>query len=82
MSPSYRIVVAPGGFKESLSAREAAEAIAEGLLRVLPDAELDLVPLVDGGEARHSPPTWMVCWSDTSRLPSVPDTRHRRWSAT
>ncbi|MEU0666886.1 glycerate kinase [Streptomyces lavendulocolor] len=50
MSPSYRIVVAPGGFKESLSAREAAEAIAEGLLRVLPDAELDLVPLVDGGE--------------------------------
>ncbi|ORT60279.1 glycerate kinase [Streptomyces sp. CB03238] len=49
-SPSYRIAVAPSGFKESLSARQAAEAIAEGVLRVLPDAELDLIPLVDGGE--------------------------------
>ncbi len=50
MNPSYRIAVAPSGFKESLSAREAAESIAEGVLRVLPTAELDLVPLVDGGE--------------------------------
>ncbi|WP_336318364.1 glycerate kinase [Streptomyces lavendofoliae] len=47
---SYRVAVAPSGFKESLSAREAAEAIAEGVLRVWPDAELDLIPLVDGGE--------------------------------
>lgn len=45
-----RIAVAPSGFKESLSARQAAECIAEGVLRVLPDAELDLIPLVDGGE--------------------------------
>ncbi|MGX1503196.1 UNVERIFIED_CONTAM: glycerate kinase [Streptomyces graminofaciens] len=46
----FRIAVAPSGFKESLTAREAAEAIAEGLRRVAPDAEIDLVPLVDGGE--------------------------------
>ncbi|PGH51692.1 glycerate kinase [Streptomyces sp. Ru87] len=46
----YRFAVAPSGFKESLSALEAAEAIAEGLLRVVPDAEIDLMPLVDGGE--------------------------------
>jgi glycerate kinase len=45
-----RIAVAPSGFKESLTAREAAESIAEGLRRVAPDAEIDLVPLVDGGE--------------------------------
>ncbi|MFT2018557.1 glycerate kinase [Streptomyces sp. 796.1] len=45
-----RFAVAPSGFKESLSAREAAEAIAEGLRRVAPDAETDLIPLVDGGE--------------------------------
>lgn len=45
-----RIAVAPSGFKGSLSAREAAEAIAEGLRRVAPDAETDLIPLVDGGE--------------------------------
>lgn len=47
---SYRIAVAPSGFKESLSAHQAAEFIAEGLLRVVPDAHLDLIPLVDGGE--------------------------------
>jgi glycerate kinase len=45
-----RVVVAPSGFKESLSAEAAADAIAAGVRRVLPDAELDLVPLVDGGE--------------------------------
>ncbi|GAB2740375.1 glycerate kinase [Streptomyces bullii] len=45
-----RVVIAPSGFKESLSAEAAADAIAAGVRRVLPDAELDLVPLVDGGE--------------------------------
>ncbi|MEJ8656720.1 glycerate kinase [Streptomyces sp. MS1.AVA.4] len=46
----YRIAVAPSGFKESLSAAQAAASIAEGLLRVVPDAGIDLIPLVDGGE--------------------------------
>ncbi|MFF7736616.1 glycerate kinase [Streptomyces sp. NPDC007984] len=45
-----RVVVAPCGFKESLSAEAAADAIAAGVRRVLPGAEIDLVPLVDGGE--------------------------------
>ncbi|MFI0267580.1 glycerate kinase [Streptomyces luteogriseus] len=45
-----RVVVAPGGFKESLSAEAAADAIAAGVRRVLPGAEIDLIPLVDGGE--------------------------------
>ncbi|MGW0839251.1 glycerate kinase family protein [Streptomyces sp. NPDC002787] len=45
-----RVAVAPSGFKESLSAEAAAEAIAEGVRRVVPDAEVDLIPLVDGGE--------------------------------
>ncbi|MDG4864800.1 glycerate kinase, partial [Streptomyces sp. T-3] len=45
-----RIAIAPSGFKESLSAQAAAEAIAEGVRRVLPHAETDLIPLVDGGE--------------------------------
>ncbi|MGW2019216.1 glycerate kinase family protein [Streptomyces sp. NPDC001927] len=47
---TFRIAVAPSGFKESLSAPEAAEAIAEGVRRACPDAVLDLIPLVDGGE--------------------------------
>ncbi|MFF3287456.1 glycerate kinase [Streptomyces sp. NPDC003023] len=46
----YRIAVAPSGFKESLTAHEAAESIARGLRRVVPDAVIDLIPLVDGGE--------------------------------
>ncbi|WP_210576186.1 glycerate kinase [Streptomyces sp. GESEQ-4] len=45
-----RVVVAPSGFKESLSAQAAADAIGDGVRRVLPDADLDLIPLVDGGE--------------------------------
>ncbi|MFC8078068.1 glycerate kinase [Streptomyces sp. NPDC057307] len=47
---SYRIVIAPSGFKESLSAAQVAESIAEGVRRVIPDADIDLIPLVDGGE--------------------------------
>jgi glycerate 2-kinase len=48
--PPYRFAVAPSGLKESLSASDAAEAIAEGLLRAAPGAAIDLLPLVDGGE--------------------------------
>ncbi|MFE9396157.1 glycerate kinase [Streptomyces flavidovirens] len=45
-----RFAVAPSGFKESLSAQAAAEAIAAGIRRVVPGADIDLIPLVDGGE--------------------------------
>ncbi|MFF5478897.1 glycerate kinase [Streptomyces sp. NPDC012935] len=45
-----RVVVAPSGFKESLSAQAAADAIADGVRRALPDVVIDLIPLVDGGE--------------------------------
>ena len=45
-----RIVVAPSGFKESLEAGPVADAIAEGVLRSLPGAEIRKAPMVDGGE--------------------------------
>ena len=45
-----KIVIAPDSFKESLTAREAAEAIRAGVLRAAPDAETHLVPMADGGE--------------------------------
>lgn len=45
-----RVVVAPDGFGGTLSAREAAEAIAAGWTAVRPDDEVVLVPLSDGGE--------------------------------
>jgi len=45
-----RIVIAPNAFKGSLSAIEAADAIAEGVRAALPDADLVLVPIADGGD--------------------------------
>jgi glycerate kinase len=44
------IVLAPDSFKGSLSASAAAAAMAEGLRRVWPDADLRLCPMADGGE--------------------------------
>lgn len=45
-----RIVVAPNAFKGSLTAAQAAEAIAEGVRAALPNAQLELVPIADGGD--------------------------------
>src|SRR5213082_1964744 len=45
-----RIVIAPNAFKGSLSALDAAEAIAEGVRIVVADADLVLVPIADGGD--------------------------------
>jgi len=45
-----KIVIAPDSFKGSLSAVEAAEAMATGVRTALPDVKIVLVPLADGGE--------------------------------
>ena len=45
-----RILIAPDKFKGSLTAAEAAAAIAEGALRVYPDAVTTQFPIADGGE--------------------------------
>ena len=45
-----RVVIAPDKFKGSLSAREAAEAMAAGVADAAPGLEIDLVPMADGGE--------------------------------
>lgn len=44
-----RILIAPQEFKGSLSAEEAADAIAEGIRRARPGWSLDLLPMSDGG---------------------------------
>jgi glycerate kinase len=49
-----KIVLAPDKFKGSLTAAEVAEALAAGIREVLPDAELVLVPVADGGEGTVS----------------------------
>ena len=45
-----RVVVAPDKFKGCLSAPEAALAIARGVRAACAEAEIDLVPMADGGE--------------------------------
>jgi glycerate kinase len=45
-----RIVIAPDKFKGSLDASGVARAVADGIRSVRPDAEIDLVPVADGGE--------------------------------
>ena len=47
---SRRFLIAPDKFRGSLSAPQAAAAIAEGIRRVFPDAVFDLCPIADGGE--------------------------------
>ncbi len=49
MLPGVRIVIAPDSFKGSLSAADAAEAVARGLLRERRDAEERLLPIADRG---------------------------------
>lgn len=44
-----RVLIAPQEFKGSLSADEAASAIARGLRRAHPDWTLDILPMSDGG---------------------------------
>ncbi|WP_127497003.1 glycerate kinase [Paenibacillus glycanilyticus] len=45
-----KIVIAPDSFKGSLSAASAAEAIARGIRRCVPDAGIVKLPIADGGE--------------------------------
>ena len=44
-----RILIAPGAFKHSLGASQAADAIERGLSQALPDATLIKLPIADGG---------------------------------
>ncbi|MCM2379770.1 glycerate kinase [Pseudomonas marginalis] len=45
-----KIIIAPDSFKDSLSAEGVAQAIADGLAQVWPDAQLVQCPMADGGE--------------------------------
>src|SRR5215475_12523576 len=45
-----KILIAPDKFKGALNAREVAENIAKGLLDILSDAQIEVVPMADGGE--------------------------------
>ncbi len=45
-----KIVIATDSFKGSVYAPDASRAMAGGIRRVLPDADIDIVPVADGGD--------------------------------
>jgi glycerate kinase len=45
-----RVLIAPQSLKGSLTAAEAGSAIAEGVQAVYPKADIEIVPIADGGE--------------------------------
>jgi glycerate kinase len=45
-----KIVIAPDKFKGSLTAPQAADAIAAGVRKAIGDVDLDLCPIADGGD--------------------------------
>jgi glycerate 2-kinase len=45
-----RILIAPQSLKGSLTAAEAGSAIAQGVRAIYPKAEIEVVPVADGGE--------------------------------
>ncbi|SMO43861.1 glycerate kinase [Paracoccus laeviglucosivorans] len=47
---SLTVLIAPSGFKESLSVKDVTLAISRGVRRAMPDAKILSAPMVDGGE--------------------------------
>jgi glycerate 2-kinase len=47
---AVRVVIAPDKFKGTLSAPQAAAAIAAGVTRARPEAEIVILPVADGGD--------------------------------
>ena len=62
-----RILIAPDKFKDSLSARQVAANIEIGLREAMPNAQIQIVPVADGGEGTASVisdslnGTWIEC---------------------
>lgn len=66
-----RIVFAPDSFKGSITAADAARALAEGWLSVDPDAEAVLRPMADGGEGTVA--AFATAVAGAKRMPIVVD---------
>ncbi|WP_218148199.1 glycerate kinase [Lentzea xinjiangensis] len=48
--PKKRVVIAPDKFKGSLTAPQVAAAVARGLREAVPDVDVRLLPVADGGD--------------------------------
>lgn len=63
-----KIVIAMDSFKGSLTSLEAGCAVADGIRRAAPDAELEVLPLADGGEGTVA----ALCSDDRGELVKIP----------
>lgn len=45
-----KVVIASDKFKGSLTSKEAADAIEEGLTSVMPQCRIEKIPIADGGD--------------------------------
>ncbi len=45
-----KILIAPNSFKNSASATEVSQFLREGILEIIPDADIETLPLADGGQ--------------------------------
>lgn len=59
MARRFKVAIAPDSFKGSISARGAAEAIAEGFKSVIKGCDCRLIPMADGGEGTVD--AWAGC---------------------
>lgn len=70
------IVIATDSFKGSLQTLEAAEAIRKGVLRAVPDANIKIFPIADGGEgtveAMVAGRGGEICWYPVIDLMGLP----------
>ena len=53
-----KILIAPDSFKDALSALQVCEAIRRGVLAAMPDAQVQIFPLADGGEGTAEVLKW------------------------
>ncbi|MBL8020870.1 MAG: glycerate kinase [Leptospirales bacterium] len=68
-----KLLLAPNAFKDSLSAREACEAMRRGALRVFPDALIKVLPVADGGDGTLA----ALCATENRLQFDVADPLHR-----
>ncbi|WP_420920199.1 glycerate kinase [Actinomyces naeslundii] len=68
-----RIVVAPDSFKESMTAVQAARAMAVGVRDALPTCLIDQVPVSDGGEgfAEAVTAAWDASWQEVTTVDAL-----------
>ena len=63
-----KFVLAPDSFKESMTSKEACDAMERGIKKVIKDAECIKVPMADGGEGTVEA---LVCVTDGSILKAI-----------